>query len=124
VDILFERIMPKFFLFCAVISILTTIGIVFTLLFETITFFKHVSIIEFITSREWYPMHSNPNFGILPLISGTILVALIAIVIAVPIGLGAAIFLSEYASERIRKTIKPMLEVLAGIPTIVYGFFA
>ncbi|WP_227939233.1 phosphate ABC transporter permease subunit PstC [Alkalihalobacillus deserti] len=123
-DVIVERAMPKLFLICATISILTTIGIVFTLLFETITFFNHVSIIEFITSKEWYPMHSDPSFGILPLVSGTLLIALIAMVIAIPMGLGAAIYLSEYASMKTRKIIKPVLEVLAGIPTIVYGFFA
>ncbi|RXI98385.1 phosphate ABC transporter permease subunit PstC [Anaerobacillus alkaliphilus] len=119
-----ENTVPKFFLVCASISILTTLGIVFTLLFETFTFFKTISFFEFITSKEWHPMHSNPNFGIRPLITGTLLVSAIAVVVAVPIGLGAAIYLSEYASEKRRKMIKPILEVLAGVPTIVYGFFA
>ena len=119
-----ETAVPKFLLVCAVVSILTTIGIVFTLLFETFTFFKTVSFIEFVTSKEWHPMHSNPNFGILPLVTGTLLITVIAITVAIPIGLGAAIYLSEYASEKMRKVIKPILEVLAGVPTIVYGFFA
>ncbi|OLO40561.1 phosphate ABC transporter permease subunit PstC [Alkalihalophilus pseudofirmus] len=119
-----EKSMPKFFLTCAIVSILTTLGIVFTLAFETFTFFNQISILEFITSREWYPMHTNPSFGILPLIVGTLKVTVIAMFIAIPIGLGSAIFLSEYATDRTRRIIKPILEVLAGIPTIVYGFFA
>ncbi|WP_078430241.1 phosphate ABC transporter permease subunit PstC [Alkalihalobacterium alkalinitrilicum] len=119
-----EKTMPKLFLTCAIVSILTTFGIVFTLLSETFTFFNQVSFIEFITSKEWYPMHSNASFGIAPLIVGTLKVAIIAMLVAIPIGLGAAIFLSEYASDRTRRTVKPILEVLAGVPTIVYGFFA
>nr|WP_245960945.1 phosphate ABC transporter permease subunit PstC [Sinobaca qinghaiensis] len=116
--------MPKLFLTCAVISILTTIGIVVTLMAETFTFFSTVSIVEFVTSPDWYPVFSEPDFGIRPLIIGTLMIAVIAMVIAIPIGLAAAIFLSEYASDKTRRTIKPILEVLAGIPTIVYGFFA
>jgi phosphate transport system permease protein len=119
-----ENAVPRFLLVCAIISILTTLGIVFTLLFETFTFFNTVSFIEFITSKEWHPMHSSPNFGILPLVTGTLLVTAIAITVAIPIGLGAAIYLSEYASDKMRRVIKPVLEVLAGVPTIVYGFFA
>ncbi|RKD75658.1 phosphate ABC transporter membrane protein 1 (PhoT family) [Sinobaca qinghaiensis] len=119
-----EKIMPKLFLTCAVISILTTIGIVVTLMAETFTFFSTVSIVEFVTSPDWYPVFSEPDFGIRPLIIGTLMIAVIAMVIAIPIGLAAAIFLSEYASDKTRRTIKPILEVLAGIPTIVYGFFA
>lgn len=119
-----EIIMPKLFLTCAVISILTTIGIVVTLLSETFTFFTEVSFIEFITSPDWYPVFSEPDFGIRPLLIGTLMIAVIAMIIAIPVGLAAAIFLSEYASDKTRRTIKPILEVLAGIPTIVYGFFA
>ncbi len=119
-----EKTVPKILLICAIISILTTLGIVFTLIFETVTFFKEVSFIEFITSNDWHPMHSNASFGILPLVTGTLLVTVIAVTVAVPIGLGAAIYLSEYASDKMRRVIKPILEVLAGVPTIVYGFFA
>jgi phosphate transport system permease protein len=122
---LIEAIMPKLFLTTALISILTTFGILFTLLFETLTFFKDVSFLEFITGTEWFPFsHSNPSYGILPLISGTLLITAIAMLVAIPIGLAAAIYLSEFASDRMRRIIKPILEVLAGIPTIVYGFFA
>ncbi|MFC2946769.1 phosphate ABC transporter permease subunit PstC [Virgibacillus sediminis] len=120
-----ERAFPMFFLICAVISIVTTVGIVLTLLFETLTFFSEIPFMKFITGTEWYPfVADNPAYGILPLISGTLLITGIAIVVAVPIGLASAIYLSEYAGERERRIIKPILEVLAGIPTIVYGFFA
>lgn len=119
-----EKVMPKFLLTCAIISILTTFGIVFTLIFETFNFFSSISILEFFTSPDWYPMHSDPSFGIRPLILGTLSVAGIAMLVAIPLGLAAAIFLSEYASDRTRRIIKPILEVLAGVPTIVYGFFA
>lgn len=120
-----EKVAPLIFLLCAVISVFTTIGIIFTLLLETITFFNRVSIIEFITSIEWYPFVENdPSYGILPLILGTLLITLIAMLVAIPIGLASAIYLSEYASDQTRRVIKPILEVLAGVPTIVYGFFA
>ncbi|MBS4208385.1 phosphate ABC transporter permease subunit PstC [Bacillus sp. FJAT-50079] len=122
---LVEKSVPIFLFIMAIISILTTIGIVVTLLLETITFFGRVHIIDFITSKEWFPFfEADPQYGIMPLISGTLLVALIAMLVAIPIGLATAIYLSEYASERVRKVVKPILEVLAGIPTIVYGFFA
>ncbi len=122
---LVEKSVPIFLFIMAIISILTTIGIVITLLMETITFFERVNIIEFITSKEWFPFfEADPQYGIIPLISGTLLVAVLAMIVAIPIGLATAIYLSEYASDRVRKVIKPILEVLAGIPTIVYGFFA
>jgi phosphate transport system permease protein len=122
---LIEALMPKLFLLCALISIFTTFGILFTLFFETLTFFKEVSIIEFITGSQWFPFsHTSPSYGIWPLISGTLLITVIAMAVAIPIGLAAAIYLSEFASDKMRRIIKPILEVLAGIPTIVYGFFA
>ncbi|HRF51805.1 MAG TPA: hypothetical protein PKV29_03945, partial [Trichococcus flocculiformis] len=120
-----EKAMPLFFLACAIISILTTFGIVFTLAKETVTFFDEVPIREFLTGKEWYPFFKNdPSFGILPLLSGTFLIAGVAMLVAVPIGLSSAIYLSEYATERTRKIVKPILEVLAGVPTVVYGLFA
>ncbi|WP_409301696.1 phosphate ABC transporter permease subunit PstC [Peribacillus sp. SCS-155] len=120
-----EKMVPYILLATAIISVLTTIGIVFTLIFETFTFFERVSIIEFFTSQKWYPFSStHPSYGIMALISGTLKVTLIAAIVAVPIGIGSAIYLSEYASDKTRRIIKPILEVLAGIPTIVYGFFA
>lgn len=120
-----EKIIPFFLLLTAIVSVLTTLGIVFTLIVETFTFFDQVSMKEFLTAKKWYPFsETEGSFGILPLVSGTVKVTLISIIVAVPIGLASAIYLSEYASDRTRRVIKPILEVLAGIPTIVYGFFA
>lgn len=120
-----EKGMPLFFIMAALISVITTLGIVFTLIFETIEFFKRVSIVEYLSGTEWYPFSgSNPTFGVLPLVLGTLKVTIIAIAVAVPLGLAVAIYLTEYATERTRRIIKPILEVLAGVPTIVYGFFA
>ncbi len=119
-----EKIIPILLLITAIISVLTTVGIVLTLIFETITFFKEISIVEFFTKNEWYPFAAVPSFGIMPLVIGTLKITIIAAIVAVPIGLATAIFLSEYASEKTRRIIKPILEILAGIPTIVYGFFA
>jgi phosphate transport system permease protein len=119
---LVEKIVPKFLLLSAIISILTTFGILVTLLTESITFFTNITILEFLTGLKWSPWAGS--FGVLPLLGGTILVTVIAMIVSVPIGLAAAIFLSEYASDKARRIIKPILEVLAGIPTVVYGFFA
>lgn len=120
----FEKTIPFFLFLIAALSVLTTIGIVYTLLSETIEFFKRVPIIDFFTGTVLKPLSGNPEFGILPLVMGTITSSIIAMLVAAPIGLMSAIYLSEYASERVRKVFKPLLELLAGIPTIVYGFFA
>ena len=109
---------------CGMVSIVTTLGIVAVLLFQTVEFFREVSVFEFLTNTQWTPLFADKHFGILPLISGTLLTASIAILVAMPIGLLAAGYLSEYASERVRGAIKPSLEILAGIPTVVYGYFA
>ncbi|AMX82886.1 phosphate ABC transporter permease [Geobacillus subterraneus] len=120
-----EKLAPKFLFTLAALSVLVTLGILFTLLFETIEFFRRVSIVEFVTSKEWLPWNEeHGSFGVAPLVTGTLLTTGIAMLLAVPVGLASAIYLSEYASERTRRIIKPALEVLAGIPTIVYGFFA
>ncbi len=119
-----ERAIKLVLAACAYVSVLTTFGIVFVLLFETINFFREVSIVEFFTSTTWSAAFSNPQFGILVLASGTLLTTLIAIALALPVGLLAAIFLSEYASPGLRRWLKPALEILAGVPTIVYGYFA
>jgi phosphate transport system permease protein len=112
-------------LFCAaLLSVLTTVGIVFSLSKETIAFFGDVGIGKFLTGTEWSPLFADPKFGVLPLISGTLLVTAIAIVVAIPLGLGTAIYLAEYARPRTRKILKPMIELLAGVPTIVFGYFA
>lgn len=119
-----EKIMPPVLLLTAIISVLTTIGILVTLLTETFLFFEDVSFNDFITGDTWYPFSDPGQFGIMPLISGTLRITAIACIVAVPLGLAAAIYLSEFASDTARRIIKPILEVLAGIPTIVYGFFA
>ena len=108
----------------ALITILTTIGIIWVLLSESLEFFKEVSIIDFLTDTQWTPLFANKHFGILPLISGTILTTIIAISVSLPIGLTIAIYLSEYAPKKLKKFIKPLLEILAAVPTVVYGFFA
>ncbi|HEY8394558.1 MAG TPA: phosphate ABC transporter permease subunit PstC [Thermaerobacter sp.] len=116
--------MPRLLLLLSLVSVLTTIGIVVTLISETAVFFRQVSIVEFLTGREWTPLFADKHFGILPLLAGTFLITGIALLIAVPLGLGSAIFLSEYAGDTARRILKPVLELLAGIPTIVYGYFA
>lgn len=108
----------------AVISILTTLGIVVILVAQSIGFFTEVSVWEFLLGTEWAPLFSPQKFGVLSLVGGTLLVAIIAGIVSLTLGLGAAIFLSEYAPERLRRVLKPILEVLAGIPTVVYGYFA
>lgn len=119
-----EEIIRIMLLACGVLSIFTTIGIVVVLLNESLTFFTsgQVSLVEFFTSTTWQPMIGQ--FGILPLATATLLTSVIAMFVAGPLGLGAAIFLSEYAQPRTRAILKPILEVLAGIPTVVYGYFA
>ncbi len=119
-----ERAIKVVLAACAYASVLTTFGIVFVLFFETVNFFREVSIVEFFTSTTWSAAFANPQFGILVLASGTLLTTLIAIAVALPVGLLAAIFLSEYASLGLRRWLKPALEILAGVPTIVYGYFA
>ena len=119
-----EKYMPSILLAIAAVSILTTLGIVVTLLTETIAFFREVSMIEFFTGTKLKPLGEHAEFGILPLLTGTVISSGIAMLVAIPFGLMAAIYLSEYASEKARKTLKPILEILAGIPTIVFGFFA
>ena len=108
----------------ALISLVTTTGIVFSLVEETIVFFGEVGLADYLFGTKWTPLFEPPSFGVLPLVLGTLATTLIALVVAVPLGLGAAIYLSEYARPRVRKTVKPALEVLAGVPTIVFGYFA
>ncbi|HAH47773.1 MAG TPA: phosphate ABC transporter permease subunit PstC [Planctomycetaceae bacterium] len=109
---------------CASISILVTVGIVVVLLYESVQFFYDVPILEFLTGTRWSPLLKPQHFGILPLLCGTMLVAGGSAIVAVPIGLGTAIYLSEYASPRFRDIVKPMLEILAGIPSVVFGYLA
>lgn len=121
---LLEPIMPKLLFAVSLLSIVTTIGIVVILLTESSGFFREVSLKEFLTNPKWTPLFASQNFGVMPLVAGTLMITLGASVVAIPLGLGSAIYLSEYAPDRVRRIIKPILEVLAGIPTIVYGFFA
>jgi phosphate transport system permease protein len=110
-------------LLCAVVSVATTLGIIGSLLFEAVDFFREVSPLEFFTGTSWGPTFKPATFGVLPLVNATVLIALQGTAIAVPLGLGSAIFLSEYARPRTRAVVKPVLEILAGIPTVVFGFF-
>lgn len=108
----------------ALLSVLITVGIVLALLGPALAFFREVPIGDFLTDTRWAPRFSNPSYGVLPLVTGTLWTTAIALLIAIPFGLGAATYLSEYAPNRVRKVLKPVLEVLAGIPSVVYGFFA
>ncbi|GLW06322.1 phosphate transport system permease protein [Microtetraspora sp. NBRC 13810] len=119
-----EHIVKAILLVAALISVATTLGIVAALVEPTIEFFSEISFADFFGSTTWGPLFSPPYFGVWPIIVATLEITLIAIVVAVPLGLAAAIYLSEYASPRVRKIFKPVLEVLAGVPTVVFGFFA
>jgi phosphate transport system permease protein len=119
-----EFLIERTLFFCAAGSILVTVGIILVLLFETIAFLREVPIGEFLFGTVWTPLFSDKHFGILPLVTGTLLVSTIAMVVALPAGLLTAIYLSEYAPPIIRRTVRPVLEVLAGVPTVVYGYFA
>ena len=119
-----ERALRVVLLCAAAVSVLTTFGIVLSILVPSIEFFTEVSITEFLFTTVWTPLFANPQFGVLPLLTGTLVITAIALTVAIPLGLGSAIYLSEYASPRIRRVLKPTLEVLAGIPTVVFGFFA
>ena len=119
-----EKLIKSALIMASVISILTTFGILFSILFEAIEFFKLRSFWYFITGMEWSPGVEGSKFGAIPIFAGTFVITIIALLVAIPIGLGSAIYMSEYASSKTRDYIKPLLEVLAGIPTVVYGFFA
>lgn len=108
----------------AFLSVLTTAGIIFVLVSESVGFFEHVSLKEFLTGTRWTPLFEPARFGVLPLVCGTFLVAVGAGVVAIPLGVGTALYLSQYAAPQARDLIKPILEVLAGVPTVVYGYFA
>lgn len=127
-----ETILKWIFFACAALAILTTVGIIFSVAFETFRFFQKISFIDFIFGSQWSPqtalradqVAAEGAFGMIPLFTGTLLISFIAMVVAVPVGLLSAIYLSEYANKKVRSTVKPLLEMLAGIPTVVYGFFA
>jgi phosphate transport system permease protein len=119
-----ERVIGAVLFLASAVSVLTTIGIVTVLVLEAAQFFAEVSLLEFLTGTRWTPLFQPQNFGILPLLTGSLLIAVGAGVVALPLGLASAIYLSEYAPPRVRGIVKPALEVLAGVPTVVYGFFA
>ncbi len=127
-----ERVIQYAMILCAALAILTTVGIILSVLFESIRFFGHVPVIDFLFGTHWSPqiairadqVGGSGSFGAIPLFMGTLLISVIALTIAVPLGLMSAIYLSEYANATIRAYVKPALEILAGIPTVVYGFFA
>lgn len=119
-----NKVMPILLFLCASVSVLTTIGIVVTLVTETYQFFQKIPVFDFLFGTKWSPLIPPKSFGVLPLLSGTLMITFIACLVAIPLGLASAIYLSEYAPKRVRKIIKPILEVLAGVPTIVYGYFA
>lgn len=119
-----ERVIEVGLALAAVVSVFTTLGIIFALEEGTRAFFEEIRIRDFLTGTEWTPLFANGSHGVLPILSATLLITVIAMLVATPVGLGAALYLSEYAGERARKVLKPVLEVLAGIPTVVFGFFA
>ena len=119
-----EKLIEFILKLSAIVTILTTVGILYVLLSESISFFKEVSIIEFLTNKQWTPLFVKKNFGILPLVTGTLLTTFIAVSVALPVGITIAIYLSEYANRTFKKITKPLLEILAAVPTVVYGFFA
>jgi phosphate transport system permease protein len=119
-----EALVKGLLALCALVSVATTLGIVIALFAPAFDFFQEVSFVDYITGTEWAPLFLQASFGVVPLIVGTLEVTFIACLVAIPCGLGAAIFLSEYARPRTRRTLKPALETLAGIPTVVFGYFA
>jgi phosphate transport system permease protein len=119
-----EWVIERLLFLCAALSVLTTAGIILVLAVETLAFLREVPLLEFLTGTEWTPLFANQRFGVLPLVVGTMLVSAIAMLVALPMGLFAAIYLSEYAPSGVRRVVKPVLEILAGVPTVVYGYFA
>lgn len=119
-----ERVIEGGLAFSGLVTVITTLAIIWVLVSESWGFFQEVSIINFLTDTEWTPLFTNKHYGILPLLSGTVLTTLIALLTALPFGIIIAVYLSEYAPKGFRKSIKPALETLAAVPTVVYGFFA
>jgi len=119
-----ERLVESLLFVSVLITVLTTAGIILSLFGETLRFLSHVSVLEFLTGTTWTPLFRPAQFGVLPLVAGTLLITGIAALVALPLGLAAAVYLSEYAPGHVRRVLKPALEVLAGVPTVVYGYFA
>ncbi|MDP1538379.1 MAG: phosphate ABC transporter permease subunit PstC [Burkholderiales bacterium] len=119
-----ERVIEGLLLLAGLSAVATTVAIVCILVYESAGFFEHVSVVEFLTSKVWTPLFSNPQYGILPLVSGTLTVAFVALVVAIPMGTIIAIYLSEFAPHAVREIVKPFLELLEAVPTVVFGYFA
>ena len=119
-----ERVIEFALMLAAMSAVATTLAIVAILLYESLGFFEHVSLLEFFTGTEWSPLFENPRYGILPLVTGTLVTSGIALLVAVPVGTIGAIYLSEFASHKVREVVKPLLEMLVGVPTVVFGYFA
>lgn len=119
-----ERIIELILMMAALVAVATTFAIVGVLLFESLSFFKTVSVIDFFTDTQWTPLFEDAHYGIMPLVSGTLTTSAIALAVAVPIGTISAIFLSEFATHKTREIVKPILELLVGVPTVVFGYFA
>ena len=119
-----DRVVEAVLLACGLVAVFTTVAIVFILVKESIAFFDHVTLWEFLTGTTWTPLFADAKYGILPLIAGTLTVTGVALLVAIPLGTLIAIYLSEYASHRLREVVKPVLELLGAVPTVVYGYFA
>jgi phosphate transport system permease protein len=119
-----EKAVEALLLFAALTSVAITVGIVGVLVYESIGFFQQVRLLDFLTDRQWTPLFSEPHYGILPLVSGTVVTTVVALAVAIPMGSLIAIYLSEYASRGLREVVKPVLELLSAVPTVVYGYFA
>ncbi|WP_447980520.1 phosphate ABC transporter permease subunit PstC [Candidatus Nitrospira bockiana] len=119
-----ERAIAAVLFLSAVSSVAITLGIVGVLLYESLTFFRQVSIVDFLTDRQWTPLFSEPHYGILPLVSGTVVTTAVALAVALPLGTITAMYLSEYATPRVREAVKPFMELLTAVPTVVFGYFA
>jgi len=119
-----DRVIGLVLLACALVAVFTTLAIVFILVYESAAFFEHVSIRDFLTDTQWTPLFDDAHYGIMPLVSGTLTVTFVALLVAIPLGTIIAIYLSEFATNRLRETVKPILELLGAVPTVVYGYFA
>ncbi len=119
-----DRVIELLLLACALVAVFTTLAIVFILVYESSAFFEHVSIRDFLTDTQWTPLFDDAHYGIMPLVSGTLTVTFVALLVAIPLGTIIAIYLSEFATHRTRETVKPILELLGAVPTVVYGYFA
>jgi phosphate transport system permease protein len=119
-----DRVIELVLMAAALVAVFTTIAIVFILVYESAAFFEHVSIKDFLTDTQWTPLFDDAHYGIMPLVSGTLTVTFVALLVAIPLGTIIAIYLSEFATHRMRETVKPVLELLGAVPTVVYGYFA